>query len=214
MGRGEKHTKEYFVKAGVSLSFWSIPFRSGGDTMSLYSVALFLHVLAAFGIVAAMCLELALVLRMRQAETAQQVCDWLNLLRAIRVLSPVSLLVLLVAGFYMASAWDGAAWVVVAFLTLVFIAIFGAITGRALPGIARDLANQNGVLSLDLRERLRHPLPLASIQIRIAMVLGIVFLMTTKPDMTVSIGAIVVAAALGAAFSIPAIKRSEVAVYE
>ncbi|HEY1296440.1 MAG TPA: hypothetical protein VGJ60_25460 [Chloroflexota bacterium] len=181
--------------------------------MNLYSAALFLHVVAAFGIVTAMCLELALVVRMRQASTAEQVCDWMNLLRVIRVLSPVSFLILLVAGFYMASAWEGAAWVVVAFLALVFIAVFGAITGRSLPGTARDLANHHGPLSVELRERLRNPLPLASIQIRITMVLGIVFLMTTKPDVTVSIGTIVLAAALGAVSSIPAINKTAAVVH-
>ena len=36
-------------------------------------------------------LELTLVVRQRQAETAQQVCDWMHLLRVIRVVSPVSI---------------------------------------------------------------------------------------------------------------------------
>jgi hypothetical protein len=175
--------------------------------MTLYSVALFLHVIAAFGLITAMGLEWALVVGMRQADTVQRARDWLNLLRVIRVLSPVSLVVLLVAGFYMASAWEGAAWVVVAFVSLLLLAAFGAISGRRLPGIARDLASRDDPLSSDLRERLRSPLLLASIQIRTAMVLGIVFLMTTKPDLTISIVSILLAVAIGAAFSVPAMNK-------
>jgi hypothetical protein len=45
------------------------------------------------------------------------------------------------------------------------------------------------------------------------MVLGIVFLMTTKPDVTVSIGTIVLAAALGAVSSIPAINKTAAVVH-
>jgi hypothetical protein len=175
--------------------------------MSLYSVALFLHVVAAFGLMMAMGLEWVLVVRLRHADTAQQAGDWLNLLPVIRVISPLSVVVLLVAGFYMASAWQGAAWVVVAFVTLLLIAAFGAITGRRLPGIARDLANHNGPLAAGVREQLRSPLLLASVQIRTTMVLGIAFLMTTKPDLIVSVITIVVAALVGAAFSVQSINK-------
>jgi hypothetical protein len=174
--------------------------------MTLYSIALFLHVVGVLGVVVAMGLEWALVVGVRRAEAVQQATDWLVLLPVIRRLSPVSLAVLLVSGVYMMLAvWGGVAWIVVAFVALLLLPPLGMITGLRLPGIARDLAERRGPLPADMRDRLRVPLFQASIQIRTTILLGIVFLMTTKPDATISIVSIVVAVALGVGWSLPAL---------
>jgi hypothetical protein len=82
------------------------------------------------------------------------------------------------------------------------------IAGFRLPAVRRELENQSGPLSARLRRRLEQPLFLASIQIRTAIALGIVFLMTIKPDAAASAVAIAVAVVLGVGFSLPALNRA------
>jgi len=77
-----------------------------------------------------------------------------------------------------------------------------------LPGIQRELADKNGPLSPALQQRLAEPLFLVSIQIRTAIALGIVFLMTVKPDVLGSAIAIAVAIVLGVGFSLPVLNRA------
>jgi hypothetical protein len=177
--------------------------------MTLYSIALFLHVVGALGLFAAMGLEWVLVARLRQVETIEQARDWLGLLGVIRRLSPASLAAVLVAGIYMwVTAWPGAGWTVVAFVALLLLPPLGMIAGLRLPTVQRELNDQSGALAPELRLRLDQPLFLASIQVRTAIVLGIVFLMTNKPDAAGAVIAIGVAIVLGAAFSVPALNQA------
>ncbi|MDQ3811360.1 MAG: hypothetical protein M3336_13820 [Chloroflexota bacterium] len=177
--------------------------------MTPYAIAVFLHVVGALGLFAAMGLEWVLVARLRRVESAEQARDWLVLLDVIRRLSPASLAVLLLAGIYMAAtAWGGVGWIVVGFVALLLLPPLGMIAGLRLPAIRRELENQRGPLPPGLRRRLDEPLFLASIQIRTAISLGIVFLMTTKPDAAGSAVAIAVAVALGVSVSVPALNRA------
>ena len=106
------------------------------------------------------------------------------------------------------AVWGGAGWIVVAFLTLLLLPPLGMIAGLRLPAVRRELEAESGPLSPALRRRLDEPLFVASIQVRTAIVLGIVFLMTNKPDAAGSVAAIAVAAVLGVACSLPALDRA------
>jgi uncharacterized membrane protein len=55
----------------------------------------------------------------------------------------------------------------------------------------------HGPLSDELRAMLRSPILLTSLRVRLAMVFGIVFLMSVKPSAVASLVVIVVAIALG-----------------
>jgi hypothetical protein len=177
--------------------------------VSLYAAALFLHVVGALGLVAAMALEWVLVARLGGAETAERARDWLGLLGVIRRVSPASLAALLLAGVYMAVAvWGGAGWIVVAFAALLLLPPLGMIAGLRLPAVQRELEAESGPLSPALRRRLDEPLFVASIQVRTAIVLGIVFLMTNKPDAAGSVVALAAAVVLGVACSLPALERA------
>ena len=177
--------------------------------MTPYPIAVFVHVVGALGLFAAMGLEWVLVARLRGVETAERARDWLGLLDVIRRLSPASLAVLLLAGIYLAATvWGGVGWIVVAFVALLLLPPLGMIAGFRLPAVRRELANQSGPLSPGLRQQLDEPLFVASIQIRTAIALGIVFLMTTKPDAAGSAVAIAVAVVLGVGFSLPALNRA------
>ncbi|HEY3079619.1 MAG TPA: hypothetical protein VGM69_06900 [Chloroflexota bacterium] len=177
--------------------------------MPIYSFVVFLHVVGALGLFVAMGLEWVTVTRVRRAETAEQARDWLGLLGVIRWLSPASMAAILLAGIYMtATVWGGVGWIVVAFVALLLLPPLGIITLRRLPKISEEMASERGPLSEARREQLADPLLLVSIQTRTAIALGIVFLMTNKPDAVGSAIAIVVAAVLGLAFSLPALKSA------
>jgi hypothetical protein len=67
-----------------------------------------------------------------------------------------------------------------------------------------------GPLSAELREMLRSPILLMSLRVRLAIVLGVVFLMTVKPSGVASLAVMVVAVALALlAGQIPARRGSQ-----
>jgi hypothetical protein len=180
-----------------------------GQTVVLYGIAVFVHVVAALGLFFAMGLEWVLLAQLTRVETTDQARDWLRLLGVVRRLSPASLAALLLAGIYMmVTAWGAAGWIVVAFVALVLLPPLGMIPAFRLPAMQRDLNDAIGPLSPALRQRLSEPLFLVSIQIRTAIALGIVFLMTIKPDVLGSAVAIAVAILLGIAFSLPALNQA------
>ena len=176
--------------------------------MSLYSIVVFVHVVAAFGLFVAMGLEWVVVARVRRVETAEQARDLLDLLEVIRSLSPASMGVLLLAGIYMAATvWGGVPWIVGAFVALLLLPPLGALTLWRLPRIAEQMAGERGPLSDARRRQLTDPLLTASIQTRTAIAVGIVFLMTNKPDAVGSAAAIATAVLLGFAVSWPELRR-------
>jgi hypothetical protein len=179
--------------------------------MTLYAIAVFVHVVGAIGIFVAMGIEWVTVAHVVRVESAEQAREWLGLLELIRRLSPVSMATLLVSGVYMmVVTWGGASWIIVGFVGLLLLPPLGMLTLLRLPNIARELGNQHGPLSPELRQRLHDPLFVASIQIRTAIALGIVFLMTTKPDFVGSVVAVAVAIVVGLAVSFPALDRVRV----
>jgi hypothetical protein len=177
--------------------------------MNPYALAVFLHVVGALGLFAAMGVEWVLLARLSRVHTSEEARDWLSLLGVVRRLGPASLAAILLAGVYMmVTAWGAVGWIVVAFLALLLLPPLGMISGLRLPSIQRQLADLSGPLPTAVHQRLADPLFEVSIRIRTAIALGIVFLMTTKPDVLGSAVAIAVAIALGVGFSLPALTRA------
>jgi hypothetical protein len=147
--------------------------------MDLYSIALFVHIVGALLLFALLSVE-GIGLRVG-FPTAQ-----IN-----RVLGPIAALAIFVPGLYMMKAqWGFAAWVVVGITTYVLIAAAGAYTGISL-----------------MRGRMDGPAATLSWLLRIGMALGVVFDMTVKPDLLVSVAAVLVGAVAGAALGVVAQRR-------
>jgi peptidoglycan biosynthesis protein MviN/MurJ (putative lipid II flippase) len=176
------------------------------NTISVYSVALFLHIVGALGLFVALGLEWTSLLYLRRAATADQAREWLKLFTSLRRLYPISWLAILIPGFYMtATVWGGTAWIIIALAAVVLIAVLGAaLGGRQMAPIGQAVAGESGPLSATLRNRLDNPLLWASLRIRTAIALGVVFLMTVKPDLLGALITMGVAVFLGLAFSLPA----------
>ena len=174
--------------------------------MSLYAIAVFLHIVGALGLFAALGLEWASLLNLRRATAAGQAREWVRVLASLRTVAGPAALTILVTGIYLtATRWGGQGWIGVGLGGLVLIAVLGAtLTGRRTGAIARAVASEAGAVSAALGDRLRDPVLMLSAWLRTALALGIVFVMSTKPSGAGALTAVGVALGLGFAAGLPA----------
>jgi hypothetical protein len=177
--------------------------------MNDYSIALFWHIVGALGFFVALGLEWMSLGHVRRATTAEQVRERMHLSNNAHRVAMPSMLMILITGFYMmATVWGHVAWIIVALGAVVLlVALAVGLSGRRMAVIGRGLAAEHGPVSPFLHDVLHHPLLWISIQTRVAIALGIVFLMTAKPDLRGSLLAIVIAAMLGLASALPILRR-------
>jgi len=166
--------------------------------MSLYSIALFLHVTGAVLLFAAITVEGIALRLLRRARTAEEARSAAQLLQLNRMVGPLSALGVLIPGLYMtATTWGWVAWILVALAAWALIAVFGAVNGVRIVALARSLATESGAIGPGVRARIGEPAFIVSYFARVGLVLGVVFLMTVKPETVGSVSAIVVGAAAG-----------------
>ncbi len=165
----------------------------------LYRLALFVHILGAFGLIAALAIEAISLPGLRRAQRAEDARPWLTGMRVNRIVGPVSIVLILVTGLYMtATSWGPQGWILVALGSLVLIAILGALlTGTRMARIGPRVFTTTGAIPAELAAMLQDPVLLVSARIRVALVIGVLFLMTVKPTLVPSLIAIAVAAVLG-----------------
>lgn len=166
----------------------------------IYSLALFAHILGAFGLIAALTLEAIGLRGLRRAARSDEALVWLGISRGLVLrLAPASLGLILVTGLYMtATRWGWQGWILAALGSLVLLAVIGAVgTGIPMSRIDPAVGRTRGPLPDDLKAALRAPALVASLRVRLGLVLGIVFLMTLKPSAVPAMMVVVVAAALG-----------------
>lgn len=162
----------------------------------IYQLALFLHILGAFGLIATITLESVGLRGLRQAETADAARASLKAMQFVPPLGGGSGALILVTGFYMmATSWGVRGWILVGITGLVLNALAGAIVTRSrLMIVGPATGRASGTLTADVRATLHDPLLLASLRLRLGIVLGILFIMTVKPA---ALGSIAVVAAAG-----------------
>jgi hypothetical protein len=176
--------------------------------MSIYSIALFVHVVGAILLFATLTLEGMALRLLRRAETADEGASSAAVLQVNRVLGPISGLGVLVAGLYMsATSWGWLPWIAVGLAAWALIAVLGALNGIRILALQRRLGSASGPISTDLRNRIRDPLFVASWTIRTGIALSVVFLMTVKPGLPGALVTVGVAAAAGIAVSLPSFSR-------
>ena len=172
--------------------------------MSIYAIALFLHIVGALGFFAALGLEWTGLRQIRSAVSAEQVRSWMGILKSTRKFGFASMLTTVIAGVYMmAAVWGAVAWLIAAVGALVLVIVLSLVlTGPRMAAIGQALAAGKGSLSQtfysaanDLRLRI-------SIQTRVAISLGIVFLKIVKTDLGGSLLVIGVAIVLGLASAV------------
>ena len=178
--------------------------------MNLYLLLKFVHVLGAVGVFAAFAVEWVSLEDLRRASAAEQARRGIVLGNTVRWVGAPSLLILLASGIYLAStAWSWeAGWIGVSMGSLVLIAILGgAINGRKVGALAKALP-ATGVLDQPLLARAGDPLLSLSLRLRMAITVGIIYLMTLKVvEAWKAVAVIAVALIGGAAATLPAFRR-------
>jgi hypothetical protein len=175
--------------------------------MHWYALALFLHVTGAICAAVSLGVWLVGLAALRRTRRVEQVraIAWL-----IIVVSPVmvlSVLLIIAAGLAMAlSSWGlRTGWIAVALGSLLLMAPIGPLLldARMRAILARAGAEPAGPLSDLLAARTHDPIMGTAAQTLAALLLGIVFLMTTKPALVLAITAMIAALALGLLSSLP-----------
>ncbi len=171
--------------------------------MSIYNIVLFLHVSGAIGYFIGIGTWLFGLVTLRRVQRVEQVRAIVNLVGMSGPLFAISVLLILVTGLYMAlTAWSlRTGWIDVALTSLILMAPLGTALieprRRAIDRLASEAPD--GPLPESLERRTHDPVLGTTLQTLTALLLGIVFLMTTKPSLTGSLIVIVVALALGLA---------------
>jgi hypothetical protein len=150
--------------------------------VNLYATALFVHIVGAMLVAVLLALEGATLKRGAAAA------------RLNRTLGPVSLVAILVPGFYMAAQIGWRPWTAVGLVSYALIASLGAYTGIAV-----------------LRGRMSAAAATVSWLARTGLVVGVVFDMTIKPDLAGSVAAVVVAVVLALAAAVPTVRMARIA---
>jgi hypothetical protein len=171
--------------------------------MTLYTLALFLHIVGAIGTFIGVSTWLFVAVALWRAQRVTQVRALSGLIQSSAVLTIVSIQFLGVAGFYMAiTVWGKrATWIIVATICFLLLAPFGPfiIDPRLLAMGGAAATSHDGKLPAAGSSRTRDPLVGLGLWTYVGALLGIVFLMTNKPPLGTAISAMVVATALGLA---------------
>ena len=169
-----------------------------------YSIALFFHLVSLVAAGAAAALSGYAALRLRAATSPAEVTRWGTMIeKVVRIFAPATL-GLLASGAYMTqSAWSWSTpWIVAGPVGLAMIVLLGsgveASRGRAL---------KNELQSNDLSERarrlMRDPLAWTARAMEWMLMLGVMFVMATKPPAWGCATSLVIASVAGAVAAVP-----------
>lgn len=174
--------------------------------MTLYSGALFLHVLGALALFVALGLEWTGLGFMRRSSSLQEARQCFRVLMLPPKIYGPTLAFILLPGIYMAVvAWGNAAWINTAFAAVLVLVITGRVlTMPRMIAIGKALSAEDESLSAEIHERFNDRFIWKSLYVRVAMAVGIIFLMTFRPGIVGSLVAMVVAAGIGFAIGVPA----------
>jgi hypothetical protein len=171
--------------------------------MNIYTIVLFLHIISAIGVCIGISVLLLGVALLRRAKGVEQVRTTLAFVTTAFPIAGFSMLLLLAAGFYLAlSAWSlRTSWIALTLVSLVLmIALVVALIRprmRAIVIATREIPD--GSFPSQLSKRIHDPVLFTVLLIQAVLLLGIIFLMTTKPELSSSIIIMVVALVLGLA---------------
>ncbi len=183
--------------------------------MTFYSMMLFIHVSAAICLFIGFGIWLFGITAIAHAACVEQVRTLADVMLMVRLVVPVSALLVIVAGLTMTLTTWGlqTGWIAVALGSLIIIGPIGTWVidpkVRAMAVLAHTLPD--GPLPATLVAHSRDSVLRLTMHTLIAMLFGIIFLMTTKPVLTSALGAIVVSAFLGIASGLPFVRARRAA---
>jgi hypothetical protein len=174
--------------------------------MSLYALALFLHVSGAIGTFVSLGIWLFGLAALRRASRVEQVRAIVWLIVIASPLTVLSVLLLGLSGFAMAlSTWGiWTPWIAVSLVSVVLIAPIRAfvLDPRMHALLAASRETPAGPLPGALLLRTHDPVLVRATPTLTTILLGIVFLMTTKPQLVTSILVMVLSVVVGLLLSL------------
>jgi len=159
--------------------------------MNTYSIALFLHIVGALVLFSALALEWVGLRQIRNATLSDQVRTWMGILNGASKAGFPSMLVTVVTGVYMMVVWGRTPWLVTTVGMLVLMIVLVRVAAPRVKALGQSLVTANDLILW------------VSIQTRIAIALGIVFLKVAKPDWIGSMLTVGAAVALGVISALP-----------
>lgn len=162
----------------------------------LIPLLLFFHVLAVCGLFAGAGIELAAFTRFRRAATFAEAREALCHVELVGPIMRSSVLLLLAAGIWLvyASGLGWAPWVVtVLILTVAMAAAGGAVNGRRLDGAHAECASGEGALPQTVEAVRADGLLNFTVALLPCVLIGALYLMTNKPELTGCIVTVIVA---------------------
>lgn len=177
--------------------------------MNIYSIALFLHIVGALGFFVVLSLEWIGLSQIRGARLREEADAILKVVKSSNRLGFVSMLTIVITGIYMVlTVWGGAAWILVVLGSLVLeIVIFAVLTEPRMKVIGQALVKERGSLSEPFHNQVNHPILWISVRTRMAIILGIVFLKISTPDLSESLLTIGVSIVIGLASALPVLRH-------
>jgi hypothetical protein len=173
--------------------------------MSTYLIALGLHIVGAWVFFVALGMEWIGLWKIRSAKRPDRVPAGMKLIKMATKAGFVSMLTTVLSGIYMMlKVWGPLSWIITTMGALVVvIGLSLALTRPRMAAIGRALTAEKGPVLQTINSLASHPLLWISIQTRVAIFFGILFLKNAKPDLGGSLVVIGAAMALGLASSLP-----------
>ena len=168
--------------------------------MTIYYTVLFIHVVSVIGLFIALAAEGAILFRIRTAQSVDETRFFVGAFQRLRIVAIPSFLGILVGGLYLASKWGrGTFWIPFALgATLLIMLIGGLVTGKRIARLRNALSSDEIDLPIKaISAKTKDNALLISYGLRAGLGLGIVFLMTAKPDLPGSLGALAAGCAAG-----------------
>jgi hypothetical protein len=166
--------------------------------MTPFSFVLFLHVTAVLSMFATLSFEALSLFRLRHVSSLAEAHVWLEAVPRLPLIAIGSLVFVFFSGVYLVvqMSLSDYAWPKVTVGAILLILPLGALSGKRMRSIRRACADAKSINS-ELITRLRDPLFKISLGVRIAVLLGIVLLMSATPELWESISIIGISVVLG-----------------
>ena len=174
--------------------------------MPLYQIALFLHILGVLGFFIAIGVFYAAVLGVRRAKTIGALRLWTGAAAGVsRIIFPIASVVILIAGIYMVvTVWgERAPWAGVALVALIVLAVGSTFTqGRRMAALGESVVvpPDSAAVTGAVWTQAHDAVTWVSVNVSAAFAIGIVYLMTLKPDALGSVIALLIALVVGLVF--------------
>ncbi len=156
--------------------------------MNLYSLIRFSHIVATLGLFAGLAIECVTVRALKRAKPTEARI-WINLWPTLLPLTIASAVLVIASGIYLAAKASAFSqgWIQASIPFILIIALLGAAANKKIQAIGKQ-GNPGGGVPLMVS---------LAVSCRTAIALGVVMIMTIKPDLIRSLAVVAIATAAG-----------------